>query len=96
MTGLTPQILTETLYALAVQRQPPFVPTEIHLLTTAEGASRAELTLLDSDQGQYYQLCADYGLDSRQIGFDASHLHVIADRQGRPLADIRTPEHSRR
>ena len=27
VTGLTPQILTETLYALAVQRQPPFVPT---------------------------------------------------------------------
>ena len=94
VTGLTPQILTETLYALAVLRQPPFVPTEIHLLTTAEGASRAELTLLDSDQGQYHQLCADYGLDSRQIAFDASCLHVIADRQGRALADIRTPEHN--
>ncbi|MBP6582128.1 MAG: hypothetical protein KA204_01445, partial [Chromatiaceae bacterium] len=38
VTGLTPQVVTETLYALAMERQPPFIPTEIHLLTTAEGA----------------------------------------------------------
>ena len=36
--GLSPQILTETLYALAVKRSPAFIPTEVHLLTTREGA----------------------------------------------------------
>ncbi len=41
VTGLTPQVITETLYALAVQRQPAFIPTEIHLLTTHEGAEAA-------------------------------------------------------
>jgi hypothetical protein len=30
VTGLTPQVITETLYALAIQRQPAFIPTDIH------------------------------------------------------------------
>ncbi|PJA57556.1 MAG: TIGR02584 family CRISPR-associated protein, partial [Rhodocyclales bacterium CG_4_9_14_3_um_filter_68_10] len=45
-TGLSPQVVTETLYALTQRRAPAFVPTEIHLVTTAEGAERARLTLL--------------------------------------------------
>ena len=40
VTGLSPQIVTETLHALAVGGEQPFVPTEIHLITTAEGAER--------------------------------------------------------
>jgi CRISPR-associated protein (TIGR02584 family) len=36
--GMTQQILTETLYTLAVDSDPAFVPTEIHLITTAQGA----------------------------------------------------------
>jgi CRISPR-associated protein (TIGR02584 family) len=36
-TGRTPQIVTETLYAL-VTRDPPFMPNEIHVLTTEVGA----------------------------------------------------------
>ena len=46
VAGLSPQIVTETLYALTVIGEPRFVPTEIHLLTTAEGAERARLTVL--------------------------------------------------
>jgi CRISPR-associated protein (TIGR02584 family) len=46
-SGLTPQILTETLYALAVAAVPAFVPNEIHVVTTGEGRHRLMLTLLD-------------------------------------------------
>ncbi|MBL8259315.1 MAG: hypothetical protein JNM60_05860 [Candidatus Competibacteraceae bacterium] len=47
VAGLSPQIVTETVYALnAPCAESRFVPTEIHLLTTAEGAERARLTLL--------------------------------------------------
>src|SRR2546427_12173331 len=49
VTGLSPQVVTETLYALTQKVSPAFVPTEIHLLTTAEGAERARLTLLSDD-----------------------------------------------
>ncbi|HOE41084.1 MAG TPA: hypothetical protein PLB25_05580 [Rhodoferax sp.] len=43
VSGLTPQIVTETLYALAADEFAPFVPTEVHLITSAEGARRAVL-----------------------------------------------------
>ena len=41
VTGLTPQVVTETVYALAVVANPPWLPTELHLLTTREGAAVA-------------------------------------------------------
>ncbi|WP_085213234.1 CRISPR-associated ring nuclease [Methylomagnum ishizawai] len=58
VTGLTPQVVTE----LARLRAVPYIPTEVHLLTTGEGASRAELTLLDADKGYFHRFCDDYGL----------------------------------
>ena len=91
VTGLSPQIVTETLYALCVTRTPPFIPTRIHLLTTVEGASRAELTLLHPHQGKFMRFCEDYGLTGK-IHFDLSCIEVIRNTDGEPLPDIRTPE----
>ena len=87
--GLTPQVVTETLYALVAGRSPAWVPTEIRLLTTAEGAMRARLTLLDEESGQFHRLCDELGLAGR-VRFDAGMVQVI-ESAGRPLADIRTP-----
>lgn len=92
VTGLSPQVVTETLYALAVRERPAFVPTEIRLLTTGTGARHAELTLLDPDQGQFHALCADHGLDPAVTRFERSGIRVIAGRDGQPLADIRSVE----
>lgn len=92
VSGLAPQVITETLYGLAVQRDPPFIPEEIHLVTTREGAERARLTLLDPTEGHFYRLCADYGLDAGQIAFGPKSIHVIRDAGGNPLDDIRSPE----
>jgi len=94
VTGLTPQVVTETLYALAVQRQPPFIPTEIHLLTTGEGAEAARLGLLSEDPGWFHRLCRDYALPP--IAFNASHIQVLRDAVGQPLGDIRTPDDNQR
>ncbi len=94
VTGMSPQIVTETLYALAVQpdeAEQPFVPTEIHLLTTSSGAQQARTALLHPDGGQFHALLVDYP----QLGtprFDESCIHVIHDAKNQPLADIRTPE----
>ena len=89
VSGLSPQILTETLYALAVAHQPPFVPTEIRLVTTTEGAERARLSLLSDDPGWLARLRRDYDLP--EITFDVSHIEVPHDADGEPLTDIRTP-----
>lgn len=90
VTGLSPQVITETLYALAVRQEPGFVPTEIHLVTTTEGARHAQLTLLDVEQGKFWRLCEDYGLDAATIHFDTTTIHPIADQAGHPLDDIRS------
>ena len=51
VTGLTPQIVTETIYALAVQTTPAFVPSQLVVMTTSDGANRVRLTLQGSDPG---------------------------------------------
>ena len=91
VTGLTPQIVTETLYALAVAQATPWIPTEIRLITTAVGAERARLSLLDPKEGQFHALCRDYGLTGK-IAFSPENIMVIQDASGAPLADIRTPQ----
>jgi len=91
VTGLSPQIVTETLYALAIQHKPAFVPTEVHLLTTADGAKLAKAALLHPDGGQFHSLLADYPV-LKNVRFPEINIHVIADASGQPLADIRTPE----
>ncbi len=89
VTGLSPQVVTETLYALAVRRDPPFVPTEIALVTTRKGAEHVRLDLLSQEPGWFHRLRRDYDLP--EIAFDESRIHVIRDAAGRPADDIRTP-----
>lgn len=87
VTGLTPQVVTETLYALR-HRGDEVLPTEIHLLSTAEGIERARLTLLSDEPGWFHRLRRDYALPAMR--FDESCLHVLEDGAGRTLTDIRT------
>lgn len=91
VTGLSPQVVTETLYALAVQRQPPFVPTEIHLITTREGQERAKLALLSDDPGWFHRFCRDYAMEPADF-----HIHTLEDAASNSLDDIRTPEDNER
>ncbi len=93
VTGLTPQVVTETLYALACRREEPWIPTEIHLITTATGAENARLNLL-AGQGWFHRLVKDYRLPS--IAFATANIHVLRDADGAPLEDIRTPEQNTR
>ncbi len=92
VAGLTPQIVTETLYALCVKRMPAFIPTEIHLLTTKEGAERARLMLLGDDPGHLQRFAEDYGLDGLPEAFPEENLHVVHGPNGAPLRDIVTEE----
>lgn len=88
VTGLSPQIVTETLYALYKQ---DFIPTEIHLITTVNGRNRAVRDLLDPITGQFFAFCNDYHLVGK-IRFDESLIHVIHNPSGFELNDISTSE----
>lgn len=94
VTGTSPQIITETLYGLAIEPNDgrAFVPTEIRVLTTAMGAQQARLSLLAEDRDMFGRLCRDYGLAG--IRFDMDCIDVFRDADGLPLEDILTPEHN--
>ena len=92
VTGLSPQIVTETLHALAVDRH--WIPDRIRLITTAEGAKRARLSLLSDEPGWFRRLCADYQLPP--IRFTDEDILVLAQADGTPMADIRTPQDNER
>jgi CRISPR-associated protein (TIGR02584 family) len=84
VTGLTPQVVTETLYALHQQGQD--LPEQIHILTTAEGYQRARLTLIND--GWLAKFYTDYQLP--KPNFTAQHIHILQQANGEHLADIRT------
>ena len=85
--GLSPQIVTETIYALSVTRRPAWVPHEVRLVTTARGAENARLMLLSKNPGWFHELRRDWNLPA--IEFSEGHIEVLRDREGRQLNDIR-------
>ncbi|ABM61410.1 CRISPR-associated ring nuclease Csm6 [Halorhodospira halophila] len=91
VTGLTPQVVTETLYALA-QEGAHALPDRIEVITTTEGRRRLALTLLAEHGGHGYldRLCADYGIDRGALAFDVDSIHVVGGADDEPLADIVT------
>ena len=95
--GLSPQIVTETLYALAVpgdpahpdsRRDPPFVPTEIHIITTEEGRHRAILSLLDPSTAVFAEFAREFELPQIIGTLTPERIHVIRDAAGKSLPDI--------
>jgi CRISPR-associated protein (TIGR02584 family) len=86
VTGLSPQIVTETLYALAAARQPAWVPTEIHVVTTKPGAENVRRTLLSKDPGWFHRLRGDYRLP--EMAFGSKNIHIMTQPDGKPLDDI--------
>ncbi len=94
VTGLTPQVVTETLYGLTVGRLEPFFPTEIHLITTAAGADSAKAALLGvgNDSGWVQRLCNEYEFDN--IHFTENTIHIISDTEGEFLNDEQSTQHN--
>ena len=88
MTGMSPQVVTETIYALA-RRPVPFFPDEIRLVTTLEGWDLACKNLLDAERGHLLRLVRDLSLSLKP---ESVSLVRLCRRSGDPLADIRTVE----
>lgn len=83
--GMTPQVITETLFALGHLADPVF-PTEVHVVTTTFGRERILLELLGEESPWFLRLYRDYPFPPPL--FEPSHIHVIA-HNGAPLRDIR-------
>jgi len=94
VVGLTPQVITEALYALTQVRKPPVPLDEIAVITTRPGRDLIEATLLKPRVGRFHTFCRDYGIPPGSLRFDASSILVVPGPDGRPLEDIRTAEES--
>lgn len=89
--GRTPQVLTETLYALCVERK---VPVEtVWAISTREGYNEACERLLDPQSGMFFQLQRDYPAACAQLQFSEANIKVAHDGL-LPIDDIRTPRDS--
>lgn len=91
VTGLTPQVVTETVYALGTTQHVAgafALPSAVHIITTLRGKRLAEQTLLGPN-GHMARLCRDYGWSATDIRLDTNHIHVVTDGSGTPLDDIR-------
>lgn len=92
VTGNTPQIVTETLYVLAIARKPPVPISAVYILTTAKGAEIA-WNRLGGDEGAIAAFQREYDIGWK-IEFSRKNLLVFkrrnADGTETPLEDIRS------
>lgn len=93
VVGISPQILTETLYALAKHQNnegesTPWIPEEIHVITTTVGKKKLVQSLFND--GYFAKLCQDYYLG--MIDFPKENIHIIKNDDGEFLDDIQTKE----
>lgn len=99
VAGLTPQIITETLYVLMqVHRERV---DEIRVITTLDGRDkimtgivkergRPQDSLLHPEHGQFFAFCRDFNIDPKSITFDERSISLLHRPDGLTLPDIRT------
>lgn len=83
VTGASPQVLTETVFALYKQGKP--IPSEVYVITTRSSKETLEQGLFI--QGHWHKLIKDYHLPT--IEFSSDHIWVISDDQGHALEDAK-------
>ena len=84
VTGMTPQVITETLYGLHRQRTP--WPSRLHIITTQVGEGVLEKSLF-ADQ-KLAALCDELAMPHYRR--DQVQIDVVPDARGEPVDDART------
>ena len=87
VTGLSPQVVTETIYALHQNSQRV---DEVHIITTRTGKEKVYSELIGGEQGHFYRYLEEYGFGKNDVQFNHDHVHVITDGNGNELKDILT------
>lgn len=91
--GKTPQILTETMFALCVVRLIPI--RDVCVMSTQDGAETTAQYLLDPASGMLEGLGREYPDHCGQIRFTERDIYVATDGLA-GVADIRSREDSER
>lgn len=85
VTGLNPQVITETLFALHQQNR---TVDAIHIITTRQGKEKINAHLLSPKDGKYYQYLKEYGVEPATIDFGFHSVHTIKDSNGIEIDDV--------
>lgn len=93
VTGMTPAIITETIWALAcdpqLEESERWIPDEVHVLSTTHGINQIKSKLMES--GVFTRFKADFPQIAK-IQLTDDMMHAITNEQQQPLLDLRTPE----
>ena len=84
VAGTTPQIITETIYALIHQSSPVY-PDEIYVITTTHGKKLIKENLIDS--GRFKEFCKEFKLSEDILNEDS--IAVVKGHNGNMLDDIK-------
>jgi CRISPR-associated protein Csx14 len=84
VAGTTPQIITETIYAL-IHQETPVYPDEIHIITTTYGKKLIKENLFD--KGRFKEFCREFKL--REEILNENSIVVVKDHKDNSLEDIR-------
>ncbi len=84
VAGTTPQIITETIYAL-IHRNPPVYPDEISVITTSYGRKIISETLINSNT--FKEFCKEFNLSENLM--TEEEILVVKDYKGNLLDDVR-------
>lgn len=87
VSGQTPAIVTETLWAL--ERQQNICIDEIRVITTTSGRQSILSRLIGPD-GAFERYCREYDIPHGRIAFSEKNVHVIQRHDGTELEDIRS------
>jgi CRISPR-associated protein (TIGR02584 family) len=93
VAGGTPQVITETLYALTQARGERV--DEVLVITTPVGKERVMKNLLDAGEGKFFQFCRDYGIAPSSLKFDESRVILLGSDTGCVMEDLVTEEQNR-
>jgi CRISPR-associated protein (TIGR02584 family) len=86
VSGQTPAIITETLWAL--QRRGQTEVDQVRVITTSKGRESIIRTLL-GDSGKFTSFCRDYHIPPGRIAFSEKDIYVLRGPRGEELEDIR-------
>ena len=84
VAGTTPQIITETIYAL-IHQNPPINPDEIYVITTTHGKRLIKKNLIDS--GRFKEFCKEFNVPENIL--DEDSIVIVKGHNGNPLDDIK-------
>jgi CRISPR-associated protein (TIGR02584 family) len=91
-TGLSPQIVTESVFYHTQIRKPSLKIDAIHIITDAKCEPLVIKELLPENNGWLHKLAKDYHLELTEVELPPENIHILRDKSGKPLMDLLTAD----